>query len=104
MAKFDRSSVKIRRMTPEAIARELAAFERYYAITSDEFYEQFNRGALPHSDDFFLWAALYDMGYRAGIVHKAGDNIEELLKAQFEGPHVCGEDLNDPRNKGAEAR
>ncbi len=50
----------------EDILRELKALEERHNMSSDTFYEKFNRGELGDAPDFMVWATLYDMMARAG--------------------------------------
>jgi hypothetical protein len=40
---------------------DLHAYELKYSMTSDSFYESFEKGDLEDSSDFILWAGIYEM-------------------------------------------
>lgn len=40
---------------------DLSEFEKKYNLSSDEFYNQFNKGLLDDNLDFMLWSGIYEM-------------------------------------------
>jgi hypothetical protein len=62
----------------EAFRRELVRFEGAYHVTSDEFFERFEKGELGDSEDYFEWSALVQMHRRSA---------ERL--AMLEGHGIC---------------
>lgn len=49
------------------IAAELAVFEQQYDMTSAQFQERFDRGALGDEADFFQWSALNGMAQSLAV-------------------------------------
>jgi len=43
------------------LEQQLADFERRYSLSSEEFYEKFERGELGDAMDFVEWSATYEM-------------------------------------------
>ncbi|MGQ9627847.1 MAG: hypothetical protein ACUVV0_13195 [Anaerolineae bacterium] len=43
------------------VVRELTLLERQYGMTSQDFYEKFQRGELGDESDFFHWATRYEI-------------------------------------------
>ena len=43
------------------VQQHLAAFERKYELTSEEFYNRYEDGQLGDSADFMEWSSFYDM-------------------------------------------
>jgi hypothetical protein len=43
------------------IQKELELYEQRYALTSADFFDQFERGELEDSEDFILWSGIYEM-------------------------------------------
>lgn len=73
---------KIRWRSLQDAERKLKEFEAKYGMPSDSFYSQFNMGQLPESEDFFLWAALYDLiasREQAGVIERhVGQHFVDL--------------------------
>ena len=40
---------------------DLASYEGKYKMSSDVFYDKFDRGELEDSKDFILWSGIYEM-------------------------------------------
>ena len=40
---------------------DLKSFEKTYRFSSDDFYSRFNGGDIEDTEDFILWAGLYEM-------------------------------------------
>lgn len=40
---------------------DILEYEKKYQLTSDDFYHRFNQGNTDDSDDYILWAGLYEM-------------------------------------------
>ncbi|MDP2647264.1 MAG: hypothetical protein Q8P24_20210, partial [Desulfobacterales bacterium] len=49
----------------EAFGRDLVRFEDTYHITSNEFFERFEKGELGDSEDYFEWSAIVQMHRRS---------------------------------------
>jgi hypothetical protein len=45
----------------EALQTRLAAYERQYGLSSEEFYRQFRAGTLGDAVDFVEWSCFWDM-------------------------------------------
>ena len=43
------------------IRLDLQQFEQKYQISTEEFYQQFKNGTLEDTDDFMVWAGIYEM-------------------------------------------
>jgi len=43
------------------LEQQLAEFEQKYSLSSEEFYEKFERGELGDAMDFVEWSATYEM-------------------------------------------
>jgi hypothetical protein len=43
------------------LEQQLADFEHRYSLSSEEFYEKFERGELGDAMDFIEWSATYEM-------------------------------------------
>lgn len=41
-----------------ALVERLLSFEDEYGMSSEEFFTRWERGELPHTDPFFVWAGL----------------------------------------------
>ena len=54
------------------IRLDLKQFEEQYQLDSDIFYQQFEQGQLEDSEDYLLWAGLYEM------LHKNTARLQEL--------------------------
>ena len=50
------------------LEQQLADFERRYSLSSEEFYEKFERGELGDAMDFVEWSATYEMA--ANLRHR----------------------------------
>jgi hypothetical protein len=77
---IDRTLDKLLAMERDQAQRELTGlekrlreFETQYRMSSDDFFQRFQRGELGDSADFFEWSACYDM---CRSVH---DRLETLL-------------------------
>ena len=45
-------------VTEAELRDRMRRFEQAYGMTSDQFYPRYERGELPLTDDFFVWASL----------------------------------------------
>lgn len=54
------------------IRLDLKQFEEQYQLDSEIFYQQFEEGQLEDSEDYLLWAGLYEM------LHKNTARLQEL--------------------------
>lgn len=54
------------------IRLDLQQFEQKYQLTTEEFYQQFKAGSLKDTEDFMLWAGIYEM------FQKNTHNLKEL--------------------------
>lgn len=54
------------------IRLDLKQFEYQYQLDSEIFYQQFEQGQLEDSEDYLLWAGLYEM------LHKNTARLQEL--------------------------
>ena len=43
------------------IRLDLQQFERKYQLETEEFYQQFQTGSLEDTEDFMIWAGIYEM-------------------------------------------
>ena len=43
------------------IRLDLQPFEQKYQLSTEEFYQQFETGVLEDTDDFMVWAGIYEM-------------------------------------------
>ncbi|MFH1860178.1 MAG: hypothetical protein ABH870_04080 [bacterium] len=53
IAEFKRALLNIR--------LDLQQFEQKYPLTTNEFYQQFQTGLLEDTEDFMIWAGIYEM-------------------------------------------
>ena len=40
---------------------DLKKYEEKYGLTTEEFYEKYSKGDMEDSEDFMLWAGIYEM-------------------------------------------
>jgi len=52
------------RLSLKDLLDELKQFESRYGMSSDEFYEKFNKGEMGDSADVIEWAGLYEWALR----------------------------------------
>ena len=46
------------------IEKDLKKFEKKYGMSSESFYHKFSNGEIDDSDDFIVWAGIYEMFIR----------------------------------------
>lgn len=49
----------------QMLRKELAQFESNYQMSSDEFFDRFEKGELGDKEDYFEWSAMYQMYRRS---------------------------------------
>lgn len=49
------------RLKIEKIDKDLKKYEEKYAMTSEDFYNEFEKGEAGDSHDFIIWAGIYEM-------------------------------------------
>ena len=54
------------------IRLDLQQFEQKYQLTTEEFYQQFKTGSFEDTEDFMIWAGIYEM------FQKNTHNLKEL--------------------------
>ncbi len=57
---------------------KLKSFEEKYSMSSEEFYERFERGELGDSQEFMLWAAEYEA---LKVLKKDKEIVERMLRS-----------------------
>lgn len=55
------------------IRLDLQQFEEQYHLSTEEFYHKFTDGVLEDTEDFLVWAGIYEM------LHENESRLEELL-------------------------
>lgn len=49
----------------EGLRKDIERFEGEYNMSSDEFFERFEKGELGDNEDYFEWSALFQMNRRS---------------------------------------
>jgi len=55
------TEIKVSYLTDDVVREELRALEAEHGMTTQEFYEKYNRGEMGDSEYAMRWASLYDM-------------------------------------------
>ena len=58
--------------------KKLKEFEEKYGMSSEEFYERFEKGELGDSQEFMLWAAEYEA---LKVLEKDKEIVERMLRS-----------------------
>ena len=70
--------LKIIEYSIEKTMEKLKSFEKKYNMSSEEFYEKFERGELEDSQEFMLWASEYEA---LKVLKKDKEIIERMLRS-----------------------
>ncbi len=62
----------------ERTTEKLKSFEKKYNMSSEEFYEKFEKGELEDSQEFMLWASEYEA---LKVLKKDKEIIERMLRS-----------------------
>ena len=62
----------------EKTIEKLRNFEKKYSMSSEEFYERFERGELGDSQEFMLWAAEYEA---LKVLEKDKEIVKRMLRS-----------------------
>lgn len=62
----------------EKTMEKLKSFEKKYSMSSEEFYEKFEKGELEDSQEFMLWASEYEA---LKVLKKDKEIIERMLRS-----------------------